>query len=88
MRSLGLLLMLVGGAIVVTAIALALRELTGLYHTAATDPLGGADDQEKQAAAAMLRAIVLGGIGAVPLLTGTVMLKASLLRRMRARMRR
>lgn len=86
MRTLGLFLALIGGAIVLTGIALAIRALAGLYDASLADPLGGGETREKDTARSMFTALAIGAAGAIPLLAGTIMLKATLIRRLRRRL--
>jgi hypothetical protein len=78
-RSLGLFLALLGGAVAVTCILLALRELGGLYAGAANDPLGQPDTVEADTSRHMLDLAALGAAGVVPMGIGVALVRGSFL---------
>lgn len=83
----GLFLAIVGAAIIIVGAGMALRELVGLYGGVMNDPLGQPDGEEKRVSDAMIHGVLIGGIGILPFLIGTVMLKTALFRRARSRFR-
>lgn len=85
MRLLGWILMLVGGAVVVYGIYLALSALVGLYQANLADPLNQPENAESQVSRAMLRGVLVGAGGAPVLLAGVIMSRVAAFRRRRAR---
>lgn len=68
-------LVLSGGAMVLYGLAEALRPLISVYASNLSDPLGQHEASEDSASAAMFRGVILGALGVIPLLLGTIMLK-------------
>jgi len=83
----GLILMLLGGAVALYGIGNALIELVGLYETALDAPLDAPEGQESQVSRAMIRNAIIGVAGIPPLLVGSVLFYVSLRKRRRARRR-
>jgi hypothetical protein len=78
-RALGLVLALLGGAVAVTCIALALRELGGLYAGATNDPLGQPETAEADVSRRMLNYAAIGAAGVVPMAIGVALVRGSFL---------
>jgi hypothetical protein len=79
--------MLAGSAVALYGIGTALTELTGLYQSALTDPLGGPEDQEEQVSHHMIQDVIIGGLGVPPMLVGSYMFLGLLRAKRRARRR-
>lgn len=86
--TLGILLTLVGGAVVLVGLFGALSELIGLYASAMNDPLAADAPEGKAVGAAMFRWAIVGAVGVPFLLVGSVLLKLSLFQRLRGRRNR
>ncbi len=83
-RLTGLLLLLLGIAVMVTGIGLALKPLVDTYAANMQDPMGDKTTAiEDGLRPRMIRGVVIGAAGVVPLLIGSVVLKRSLFRRRR-----
>ncbi|MCX5688952.1 MAG: hypothetical protein NTV94_04060 [Planctomycetota bacterium] len=82
-RSLGYILMLLGGAILVTGIAMSFGSLAGLYNETVANPLEGGNMDSDHVAAQMLKGVAVGAFGIPPFLVGFV-----LVRRANVRLRR
>lgn len=80
--TLGLIIMLIGGAIVVTGIVLALLSLGGLYEGFVTDAMDQPDDAVETTQQGMYRGVIIGGIGIVPFLIGSMIVKGSVARKL------
>lgn len=80
-RALGLFLAFVGGAVAVTCILLALRQLGGLYAGAANNPLGQPDSVEQDTSRMMLTYAAIGAAGVVPMVVGVALVRGSYFRR-------
>jgi hypothetical protein len=84
----GLILVLVGGAAMLYAIGAGLWPVIALYRDTLADPLSEASPGDGKAISAeMWRAVIVGVVGFVPFLIGTVLLKVALFQRMRRAMR-
>lgn len=83
--TLGILLTIVGGAVVLVGLFGALSELIGLYSSAMNDPLAADAPEGRAVGAAMFRWAVVGAVGVPLLLVGSVLLKLSLFQRLRGR---
>jgi hypothetical protein len=87
--TIGLLLTLVGLAIVLYGLGQALLGVTSIYANALNsplnDPAAGASTGEIAISKDMMRHVWIGAIGIPPLLVGTVLLKWALYSRWRAR---
>jgi uncharacterized membrane protein len=82
MRLIGLLLVLVGMAIVLYGLGSALKELIGVYQSALDDALSPRDDAATSTS--MLHSALLGAIGILPLIVGSVLMKVGFFRAKRA----
>lgn len=72
---LGVILSLVGGAIIVWGIGHALLEISNLYSGATSNPLGQADNAEMQMSHRIMHDAKIGAIGIPFLLAGGVFLR-------------
>ncbi len=79
----GLVLVLAGAAIMLAGMWFALREVIALYQTTIADPMGGGASRETDTSSAMLRYVLLGGIGVAPFVVGMVLLKVAFIQRIR-----
>lgn len=79
----GLFLMLLGGAIVLAGMGIALRQLIGLYAGVLDDPLGQPEGTEDAAQQAMFRGLILGATGVLPFIVGSALVKGAIVRRLR-----
>ena len=79
---LGILLMLVGGLVVLAGIVYALLSLGGLYEGFLTDALGQADDAVETTQQSMYKGLIIGGIGIVPFVLGSALVKGSIVRKL------
>lgn len=84
---LGLFLMLVGGGIMLFGIFLALRAFVGLYQGVLNDPMGdgnapGGPEPGEVAQHGMYQGVIIGAIGVVPFLIGTVMVKVAVIQKL------
>jgi hypothetical protein len=71
-----LVLFMIGMGIVLYGLGAAVMELVGLYSSALNDPLADSPRGEARGVSdRMVRDVIIGGIGVVPLLVGSVMLK-------------
>lgn len=82
---LGLLLTLLGGAIILAGGGYAMYHLVSIYYNNVNDPLGQADGAEANVSHQMLIGVGVGAIGILPFLIGSVILKVSLFRRLFAK---
>ena len=80
--ALGLILMLIGAAVAVTGIVLALLSLGGLYSGFLTDALGQPDDAVQTTQHGMYKGVIIGAIGIVPFVVGSMMVKGSIVRKL------
>ena len=74
-RPLGLLLIVLGGAMMTIGILGAVRELKSLYSDTIERPLDAPQDDGKEVSAAMLKQALLGLAGAPPFVIGLVLFK-------------
>lgn len=74
-----IVMMLIGGAIMLGGIVMALRHLGGLYEGVLEDPMGQPEGTEDAASFAMLRWVGLGAFGVVPFLMGVVMFRRAMI---------
>lgn len=89
----GFTLLLVGIAIIVFGMFLALRPVVAMYQEAMTDPMGSEaqhsgqqdvlDSAKDDVPKKMFRGIAIAAVGLVPLLIGTVLLKIAMFQRLR-----
>ena len=77
---LGLILLLVGAAFIIAGIVHGLVPLIHLYRGALDDPLGQSATIEQDTSHAMIRGIIIGAIGILPFLIGSVLVKVSIFR--------
>jgi hypothetical protein len=84
-RIFALLLILVGGAVALTGLGMALSGLIGLYASTAADPMGQPDGTEAATSKSMLKWAAIGALGAAPLAVGSVMLWIDFFRRLAGR---
>jgi len=84
----GLVLTLLGTAILLYGIGDALLDLIGLYQTALNTPLDAPPDYEQHVSHAMLVSVAIGAIGIPPLLIGSYLFYSTLRRQHRERQRR
>jgi hypothetical protein len=82
-NTVGTVLMLVGGALLLVGIFLAFSTLAALYGDTLSSPLSGADDPGAQTSAGMLKGVLVGAMGIPPFLLGVVLRRGA-----RARLRR
>lgn len=82
---LGVVLLLVGGAVILWGIAEALIPLIRYYGQALEAPLDQKEEAEQLLSAAMKRGVLIGAAGVIPFLIGSVLLKVTLLQRLRSR---
>jgi hypothetical protein len=82
-RPLGYILMLLGGAILITGIGLSFGSLAGLYNQTVANPLEGGEMDSDKVASQMLKGVAVGAFGIPPFLVGFV-----LVRRANVRLRR
>ncbi len=80
--TLGLVIMLIGAAIVITGIVIALLSLGGLYSGFVNDALGQPDDAVQTTQQGMYRGVIIGAIGIVPFLVGSMIVKGSIVRKL------
>jgi hypothetical protein len=79
---LGLILMFVGGAVVLVGIVYALLSLGGLYDGFLEDALGQPDDAVDTTQQGMYKGVIIGAVGIVPFIIGSVMVKGSIVRKL------
>lgn len=83
MRSLvGIILVLLGGAIVIYGVLAGLAPLRGLYEGATNDAMGMPPTAETDASKLMIRAALIGACGVPLLLAGSILLKISIWQRL------
>jgi hypothetical protein len=78
---LGMIFMAVGGGIMLFGMFLALRELGGLYQGVIDDPLGQPEGAEDDVQQGMIRGVIVGGVGVLPFIIGSVMVKGAIARK-------
>lgn len=81
--SLGLILTLVGGAVVLVGMYMALAPVIHMYQANLENAMGQPDGAEQQVGKDMWKGVIVGAVGIVPFLIGTVLLKAALFRKIR-----
>ena len=82
-KILGLLLLLIGGAIMLTGGGLAMLEFAGVYsHALSADPLATPEKSEQETSEAMFRWLVIGALGFPLFVAGSAMLKVGLIRKL------
>ncbi len=79
---LGIILMLIGGAVVLVGIVYALLSLGGLYEGFLTDALGQPEDAVETTQHGMYQGLIVGGIGIVPFVLGSALVKGSIVRKL------
>ncbi|MFM9996815.1 MAG: hypothetical protein ACKVU4_13565 [Phycisphaerales bacterium] len=82
---LGLILVLLGGAVMLYGFGAAVVELMGLYQGTFDDPMGQPDGTEEGVSRRMIRSVIIGAVGVPVFIVGSVMLKITLLQRVRGR---
>ncbi len=80
--TLGIVLVLLGAAVMLYGLGTALSELIGLYQGALTDPLAQAGNTEQDTSRRMIRAAVTGALGIPLFVVGAVLLKITLIQRL------
>lgn len=83
----GLILVLLGTAIMLYGIGDALLDLVGLYQTALDAPLDAPPDYEQHVSSDMLWSVGIGAIGIPPLLIGSFLLHSLIHKKLRERRR-
>ncbi len=83
--TLGILLVLLGVGVMLYGLGGALLELLSLYQGAMSDPLAEPAVGEKERAQAMMRSAIIGAVGIPFFVAGSVLLKVSLIQRLRRR---
>ncbi|MBS0197147.1 MAG: hypothetical protein JSR77_10345 [Planctomycetes bacterium] len=78
---LGLVLTLLGAAVMLYGASIALKELGGLYQGALDNPLGQPADNEKHTSDTMVRGVLVGAAGVPLFLVGTVLIKVAMFRK-------
>jgi uncharacterized membrane protein len=78
--ALGVILLLVGFAVIAWAIFHGFSALASLYQGALNDALNQPENTEVLASNAMKKAAIIGGIGAIPFLIGSFILKRHVIR--------
>lgn len=73
-KTVGILLMVGGGAVIIVGIYVALSAFSGLYAGNLSDPLNQPDGAEAGVKSDMLRGVILGAVGAPVFIVGRVML--------------
>ena len=79
----GLVLVLVGGAIALVGIGIALHAIIGLYAGAMSDPLNQPEGTEVAVKDQMIRGAIIGLAGGPFLVAGGLMLKISMIQKIR-----
>jgi hypothetical protein len=74
-KTIALILMLVGGAVMAFGAYRAVTVLGGLYQNNLNDALGQPDGSEQAASKAMMQGVMIGGVGVPVFLTGSIMWK-------------
>jgi hypothetical protein len=78
----GLILVLVGGGVIVFGIGTAMMALFGLYGNAIDNAMGMGATAEQDASRAMIRGVIVGACGVPFLIAGSVLLKVTMFQRM------
>lgn len=84
-KYLGLSLLLLGGAIMLTGIGLALTPLFELYRDSLEHPLDEPATPESETRPRMMRGVYVGAAGAPLMIAGSIMLKVTMIQRLRGR---
>ncbi|MCC6952257.1 MAG: hypothetical protein IT433_12545 [Phycisphaerales bacterium] len=82
-KYLGLGLLLLGGAIMLTGLALAVSPLIELYRNNLEHPLDEPATPQAQTKPRMMRGVYVGAAGAPLMIAGSIMLKISMIHRLR-----
>lgn len=82
-KYLGLALLLLGGAIMLSGIGLALSPLVDLYRSNLEHPLDEPATPESQTKSRMLNGVYLGAAGAPLMIAGSIILKITMIQRLR-----
>lgn len=80
----GAILMLVGGAVVLLGIGLAVKPVIDLYRANLDDPMGQPEGAERRVPLDMRKGLIVGAAGVVPFMIGSVLVKMEVRRRLRA----
>lgn len=83
--TLGVILILLGGAVMLYGFGAAVVELMGLYQGTFDDPMGQPDGMEEGVSRRMIRSVIIGAVGVPFFIIGSVLLKITLLQRLRRR---
>jgi len=84
MRStIGLIFVVVGLGVVLYGGGMAVRELVGFYKSTVDRPMEDVEGGTQGVSDRMLRGAMIGGVGAVPFVIGTFILKGEAVRRIR-----
>lgn len=87
-KYLGLALLLLGGAIMLTGLALAVTPLIELYRNNLEHPLDEPATPETQTKPRMMKGVYVGAAGAPLMIAGSIMLKITMIQRLRGGPRR
>jgi hypothetical protein len=71
-KTIGLVLMLIGGLAITGGIVVALRAFASMYSSALADPLSTPERSESQVSESMLRGVYIGAPGAVVFVVGRI----------------
>lgn len=82
-KYLGLAFLLLGGAIMLTGMGLALAPLVELYRNNLEHPLDEPATPESQTKSRMMRGVYVGAAGAPLMVAGSIMLKITMIQRLR-----
>ena len=82
--AIGLVLSLLGGGVILYGAGLAVVPLVGMYQGAVDHPLDQPEGAEQNVSREMLHGVKIGAIGVVPMLAGSVLMKAAMFQRLRA----
>lgn len=86
-KYLGLALLLLGGGIMLTGLGLALTPLIELYRNNLEHPLDDPATPEAQTKPRMMKGVYVGAAGAPLMIAGSIMLKITMIQRLRGRAR-
>jgi hypothetical protein len=76
-KTIGVVLMLVGGLAIVGGILVALQAFASMYSSALADPLSAPERSEAQVSQSMLRGVYIGAPGAVVFVIGRILLASA-----------
>ncbi len=79
---LALILVAVGAIVMFYGGGTAVKELMGLYSSTLNDPMRETDGGAEGVRDRMLEGVIIGGVGAVPFVAGTLMLRITILQRL------